>query len=171
MAYDVRAQEFAYGLYARGWSKERALKEIRKTYAGFGGSTWDAWVEQLGWRERRAAADLKLREFEDLCQNAAKELLLELDQIRKKLWKQIAANGADSQVVYAYNAIAKQIADLARQHLANRDGGRVVLEVLNVAFERLFGELRKDDDLARVLAARSVVVGRAVEMVAEEFGA
>jgi hypothetical protein len=171
MAYDSKAQEFAYSYFARGYSKERAMREIRKTYPGFSGSTWDEWVEKLNWRDRRAQADLRLREFEDLAQDAARSLLLELDAIRKRLWKTVDVDGPDTQAVYAYNAVAKQIAELARQHLANRDGGRLALEVLNAAFEQFVTELRQDPDLARVLAAKATLIGRAAEKVAEEFGA
>jgi hypothetical protein len=171
MAYDLKAQEYAYSFYARGMSKERALREIRKSYPGLSGSTWDEWVEKLGWRERRAEADIKLREFEDLAQNTAKVLLLELDAIRKKLAADIEKNGAETQAVYAYTSVAKQIAELSRQHLASRDGGRLALEVLNAAFERFLTELRDDADLAKVLAAKSTLIGKAAEKVAEEFGA
>lgn len=171
MAYDLRAQEFAYSFYARGMSKERALREIRKSYPGLSGSTWDEWVEKLGWRERRAEADIKLREFEDIAQNTAKVLLLELDRLRKKIAEGIEKNGPDSQAVFAYTRVVSQIADLARQHLANRDGGKLALEVLNAAFERFLTLLRDDAAVANVLAGKATLVGKAAEQVAEEFGA
>lgn len=171
MAYDAKAQEFAYSFYARGVSKERAVAQIRKTYPGFSASTWDEWVNKLGWRERRADADVRLREFEDLAQNAAKALLLELDTLRKQLWQNLQEKGTDTQAVYAYNAVAKQIAEISRRHLTDRTGSdRVAMEVLNIAFERFLTALREDPELARVLAARSAAVGHAVEKVAEEFG-
>ncbi len=81
MAYDSQAQEFAYSFYAKGWSKPRALAEIRKVYPGLSASTWDEWVEKLDWRERRGLADAKLREFEDLVRDTARVLLLELDEV------------------------------------------------------------------------------------------
>jgi hypothetical protein len=74
VAYDTQAQEFVYGFYARGWSKERALPEIRKVYAGFSGSTWDEWVKKYDWPARRALADAKLRDFDDLYREAKKGL-------------------------------------------------------------------------------------------------
>ena len=172
MAYDTRAQEFAYGFYARGLSKEKALREIRRSYPGFAGSTWDSWLETLGWRERRAQADMRAREFDALVQDTAKILLLELDGLRKKIALQFAAEGPpDTQAVYSYTSVCKQIADLARKHLASRDNGRVALEVLGLAFERLLTELRGDAGLAKALEEKAAFVGRAVEKVAEEFGA
>jgi uroporphyrinogen-III synthase len=171
MAYDLKAQEYAYSFFARGVSKERAVREIRKVYGGFSSSTWDEWVAKLDWRERRAEADIKLREFEDLAQNTAKVLLLELDRIRQRLFKEVEEKGPDTQAVYAYTSVAKQIADISRQHLANRDGGRLALEVLNAAFERFLTELREDPELAKILAAKATLIGRTVEKVAEEFGA
>lgn len=171
MAYDAKAQEFAYGFYGRGWSKERALREIRKSYPGFSGSTWDEWVEKLDWRGRRAAADAKLREFDDLVRDSDRAMLLELDELRKNAWKAVNVEKPDPQATYAYLRVVKAIADLCRHQLASRDGGKVVLEVLNAAFERFVTVLREDPELAELLAKKAALVGRAVEKVAEEFGA
>jgi uroporphyrinogen-III synthase len=170
MAYDQKAQDFAYTFYSRGVSRDRAVREIRKVYAGFSGSTWDEWEKKLAWRERRAQADVKLREFEELAQNTASVLLLELDEIRKKLLRDIGERGADVQTVYAYTSVAKQISEISRQHLANRDGGRVALEVLNLAFQHFLTELREIPDLAKPLEANAAKVGKLIEKTAQEFG-
>ena len=161
MAYDAKAQEFAYGFYARGYSKERAVREIRKAYPGFAGSTWDEWVERLDWKARRAEADLKLREFEELAQNAAAAILLQLDGIRQKLAAQIEKDGPNTQAVYAYTSVAKQITDLARTHLAGRDGKRVAMEVLKLAIDKLLVEFRGIDGLARLLEVNAAAIGQA----------
>ncbi|MFB3828945.1 MAG: hypothetical protein ACE15B_19420 [Bryobacteraceae bacterium] len=171
MAYDTKAQEFAYGFYARGWSRERSLAEIRKQYPGFSGSTWDEWVKKLDWPARRAAADAKLREFDDLCRDTARLLLMELNEIRERLVGQIRnAKEPDTQIVYAYNSISKQIAELARTHLEDRDGQRVTMEVLRRAFDKFMEELRGIDGLARPLEANAEAIGQAVARIADEFG-
>lgn len=170
MAYDSQAQEFAYSFYAKGWSKPRALAEIRKVYPGLSASTWDEWVEKLDWRARRGLADAKLREFEDLVRDTARVLLLELDEIRKKLYEQVKGGTPDTQTVYAYTSVVKQIADISRQHLTSRDGDRVAMDVLNNAFERLLSELREIEGLAKPLEEHAAEVGRVVAAVAEQFG-
>jgi hypothetical protein len=170
VAYDSQAQEFAYSFYAKGWSKLRAVSEIRKIYPGFSGSTWDEWERKLGWRERRAVADAKLREFEDLVRDTARMLLLELDEIRKNLYLRVKGGSADTQTVYAYTSVVKQIAEISRQHLAGRDGDRVAMDVLNAAFERLLSELRDVAGIAKPLEEHAGEVGRIVAAVAEQFG-
>jgi hypothetical protein len=170
LAYDLKAQEFAYGFYARGWSRERALPEIRKVYPGFAGSTWDEWIRKLDWPQRRALADSKLREFEDLCRDTTRLLLLELNEIRERLLKAIREDKADNQTYYAYNSIAKQIAELARQHLSSQDPQRVSLEVLNTAFERLLTGLRSIPALEKALEANARDIGQIVTQISEEFG-
>ena len=171
MAYDVKAQEFAFSFFARGWSKEKSVREIRKVYPGFSGSTWDTWVEQLGWRERRAAADMKLREFEELCRNTAKALILELNEIREKLLARIREGGTDTQTVYAYTSTAKQLAELARQHMAAQDPRRVSMEVLMSAIERLLAGLREMAGLGEPLEKNASAIGELVTKIGEEFGA
>lgn len=171
MAYDTQTQEFAYGFYARGWSKDRALREIRKVYAGFSGSTWDEWVSKLDWKQRRALADAKLREFEELARNTASVLLLELEEVRRRIYDQIKnAKELDTQLVYSFNSVSKQMNEIARQHLASRDGDRVAMQVLNLAFERFLTELREIPAVAKVLEENAARVGQAAEKVAEQLG-
>lgn len=158
-----------YGFYARGWSKERSLPEIRKVYPGFSGSTWDEWVKKFDWPQRRALADAKLREFNELCRDAARSLLLELNEIRERLLTDIRGGKADTQTYYAFNSIAKQIAELSRQHLAAQNPQKVSLEVLNTAIERLLTGLRSIDGLARPLEAHAKQVGQLVTEISEEF--
>ena len=169
MAYDTQAQEFVYGFYARGWSKERSLPEIRKVYPGFSGSTWDDWAKKFDWPQRRALADAKLREFDDLCRDAARSLLLELNEIRERLLKDISEGKADTQTYYAFNSIAKQIAELARQHLAGQDPQKIALEVLMAAIEKLLTGLRSIDGLARPLEVYAKQIGQLVTEISEEF--
>lgn len=171
MAYDTQAQEFAYGFYARGYSKERALREIRKCYPGLSGSTWDEWVSKLDWKQRRALADAKLRDFEELARNTASVLLLELDEVRKRLYTQIqGGKELDTQLVYAFNSVSKQINEIARQHLASRDDDRIATQVLNLAFERFLAELTEIPVLGEALRANAARVGQAVEKIAEQLG-
>jgi methyl-accepting chemotaxis protein len=169
LAYDTQAQEFVYGFYARGWSKERALPEIRKVYAGFAGSTWDEWIKKFDWPQRRALADAKLREFDDLCKDANRTLLLELNEIRERLLKDIREGKADTQTYYAYGSIAKQIAALSQQHLAAQDPQKVAIEVLAAAIEKLLLGLRGIDGLAGPLEAHAKRVGELVGEISEEF--
>ncbi len=169
MAYDTQAQDFAYSFYARGWSRERALPEIRKVYPGFSASTWDEWVKRLDWPQRRALADVKLREFDDLCRDAARSLLLELNEIRERLLKDIRAGKADTQTYYAFNSIAKQIAEMSRQHLSAQDPQKVAIEVLAAAIEKLLVGLRGIDGLAGPLETHAKRVGELVGEISEEF--
>ncbi len=170
MAYDTQAQEFVYGFYARGWSKERALPEIRKVYAGFSGSTWDEWVKKLDWPARRALADAKLREFDELCRDASRTLLLELNEIRERLLKDIRAGKADTQTYYAFNSIAKQIAEMSRQHLSSQDPQKVAIEVLTTAIEKLLTGMRSIDGLAPALERHAKAIGEIVTTITEECG-
>jgi hypothetical protein len=170
VAYDAKAQDFAYSFYARGWSKARALPKIREVYAGFSGSTWDEWEAKFGWRERRAAAEVKRIEFETLLNDTARVLLVELDEVRKPLYDKVRTGTADTQTVYAYTSIVKQIADITRQQLAMRDGDRVAMETLTRAFDGLFAKLREISDLGAALERNAEAVGAAVAQVAESFG-
>jgi hypothetical protein len=170
VAYDTQAQEFVYGFYARGWSKERALPEIRKVYAGFSGSTWDEWVKRYDWPQRRALADAKLRDFDDLCRTTAQTILLELNEIRERLLQEIRGGKADTQTVYAFSSVTKQITDIAAKQLQAQDPMKVAVEVLASAFERFLRELRAVDGLGPVLERRAGDVGALVAKVTEEFG-
>jgi methyl-accepting chemotaxis protein len=170
LAYDLKAQELVYGYYARGWSKERALPEIRKVYPGFAGSTWDEWVKKLDWPQRRALADAKLREFEDLCRDTTRTLLLELNEIREKLIADVRDGKADTQTYYAFNSVAKQIAEMSRQHLASQDPQKVAVEVISQAVDRLLTGLRGIDGLERPLAVNAREIGQLVTQISEEFG-
>lgn len=171
MAYDTKAQEFVYGFYVRGWSKERALPKIREVYAGFAGSTWEDWENRFDWRERRALADAKLRDFEDICRTASAVLIQDLEAVRAKLLREIdAADQPDTQTVYAFASVTKQISEIARHHMASRQSDRVAMQVLNSAIERLFVELRGIPALAVALEEHATVVGQAVSAVAEQFG-
>jgi hypothetical protein len=171
MAYDAKAHEFTYGFYARGWSKARALVEIRKVYAGFSGSTWEEWEKSDGWKERRALADAKLRDFEDTCRDTARLLLLELNHIREELYARVKDGGAaDTQTVYAYTSVVKQIADLSSKHLATRSEERVAMEVLNAAISNFLAGLRQIEGLAAALEQHADAVVALVTSVAEQFG-
>lgn len=170
MAYDAKAQEHAYSFYARGWSKARALLEIRRVYAGFAGSTWEEWEKKLEWKERRALADAKLRDFEDTCRDTARLLLLELNHIRAGLYAQVKDGPADTQTVYAYGSIVKQIVDLSARHLASRSEERVAMEVLNAALSSFLTGLRQIDGLCEPLEQHAEQVGALVTAAAEQFG-
>jgi hypothetical protein len=170
MAYDSKAQEFAFGFYARGVSKEKALREIRRVYPGLSGSTWDSWVKTLGWEQRRAASDMKLREFEELCRDTARILITELNEIREKLMANVKAGKCDTQTVYAYTSTARQIADLSRQHLATQDPRRISMDVLMSAIEKLLSGLREIEGLAAPLERHASAVGDLVTKIGEEFG-
>lgn len=170
MAYDTQAQEFVYGFYARGWSKERALPEIRKVYVGFAGSTWDEWVKKYDWPQRRALADVRLRELDELCLNATQVLVPELDEIRRKLAGEIRAGKIDTQTVYAYASVAKQIAELSRQYLTGRDPQKVSTEVLGQAFEKLLTGLSEMNGLADPLKKHATEIGRLITDISAEFG-
>ncbi|HVW09189.1 MAG TPA: hypothetical protein VHC90_11445 [Bryobacteraceae bacterium] len=170
MAYDSKAQEFAYSFYARGLSREKAVREIRKVYAGFSGSTWDEWESKLGWKQRRALADAKLREFEDSCRDLNKTLLLELGEIRAGLYKTIVDGKADAQTYYAYLRLAKQTHEISAAHFAGRDNDRVAVKVLDDAVQLLLLELRGIPGLMRPLEENAAAVGAAVAEVVEKFG-
>lgn len=170
MAYDTRAQDFAFGFYAKGLSREKAVREIRKVYPGFAASTWDEWVKKLDWEARRAAADLKKREFEDLCENTAQAILLELSEIRERLLKDIRTGKGDTQTVYAFNAISKQIIDLARAHLVTKDQAKVSIVILEQALEKFIAGLRSIDGLGPVLEKHAASIGKLAEQVGEEMG-
>lgn len=171
MAYDLKAQEFAFQFYAKGISKEKALREIKKVYPGFSGSTWDEWVDRLQWRERRAASDMKLREFEALCRDTARALVLELNEIREGLLKKIRDNQGDTQTIYAFTSTAKQIAELTKQQLAAQDPRQVSMEVLMTAIEKLLAGLREMAGLAKPLEANATQIGELVTQIGDEFGA
>jgi len=170
VAYDSKAHEFVFDFYRRGWSKERALVEIRKVYAGFSGSTWDEWIKKFDWPRRRALADVQLREFEDLCRDTNKTLLFELDKIRNQLSAAISEGDIDTQTVYAYTKVAKQMAEIADQHLASGDSRRVAMGVLSLAFEKLLSGLQEVEGLAEPLKKSATAVGQLVTRISEEFG-
>jgi hypothetical protein len=171
VAYDSKARDFAFGFYAQGLSKEKALREIRKLYPGFSGSTWDDWEARYAWRERRAKSDATLAEFNDLCRNTARALMLELNEIRRQLYTQIQGGKFDNQTVYAFTSVTKQISELARQHLSSQDPARVAMETLRAAFEKFLAGLREIDGLAKPLESRASDVGQLVEKIGVEFGA
>lgn len=170
MAYDKKAQEFAFGFFAQGLSKEKALAAIRKEYPGFSGSTWDEWVVKLQWAERRATLDLKARDFAELCQDTAQVLMLELNEIREKLIGLIRDGKLDSQTVYAYMSTARQMSELARQHMESQEPEQIAMATLQSAIEQLLGRLRQISELAKPLEQHASAVGKIVEEIAEEFG-
>lgn len=170
MAYDKQAQEFVFSFYARGVSKERALPEIRKVYAGFSGSTWDEWEKKLDWKARRAEADRRSREVGQFCERSAETMLGELDVVRLRLLKQITEGGGDTQTVHAYTSVVKQMDALARRYLTQSDPKRVQMEVLSRAMEELFSRLRENPDLAKPLARHAEHIGELVTQISEQYG-
>jgi len=167
MAYDSKAVDFAYSFYARGWSRAKAVPEIRKVYAGFSGSTWDAMEEKHDWKQRRALADAKIREFEDSCRDIGRTLLLELGAIRSRLYTLIEAGTADVQTYYAFLSVAKRTNEISATHLKGRDNDRVATQVLSEAIEFFLLELRSVPAFTRVLEENAAAVGAAVSVVAE----
>jgi len=170
MAYDFKAQELAFSLFARGLSKEKALRIMRKEYPGISGATWDDWASKLRWKDRRAALDMKSRDFDELCRDTARVLMLELNEIRQKLVTLIRDGKIDTQTVYAYTSTAKQIADLAKQHMATQEPATVAIAVLQAAIEKLLSELRALPGLQAPLEANAKAVGQIVTQIGEEFG-
>lgn len=171
MAYDAKAKELAFSYYARGYSKERALRELQKIYPGMSGSTWDAWADKGDWKTRRASLDLKAREFDELCQDTARILIAELNEIREKLIASVRDGKVDNQTVYAYTSTARQIAELSRQHIASRDPRRIATQTLMEVIEKLLSRLRELPGLAAPLEANAKAVGEVVTGIGEEFGA
>ena len=169
MAYDAKAIEFVYSFYARGWSKAKALPEIRKVYAGFGGSTWDEWETKNDWRQRRALADAKIVQFEDECRDIGRTLLLELNDARSRLYTKIQGGDTDIQLYYAFVALAKRTAELSEKFFANRNPDRVASGILNDAIEHLLLGLREVPGLTRALEENAAAVGAAVSATAERF--
>jgi hypothetical protein len=170
MAYDSKAVEFVYSFYARGWSREKALPEVRKVYAGFSGSTWDEWERKYEWRERRALADAKLREFEDKCGDINRTLLLEMDDARGRLYKKIVEGNADEQTFYAFSQLAKRTAELSANYFASRDPQQIATRVISDVIDYLLSELRALPVLDRALEQNAVAVGRIAAAAAERFG-
>lgn len=171
MAYDARAQEFAYGFYARGWSKAKALPEIQKVYPGFAGSTWDDWVTRYDWKTRRAAAEAKIREFEDTLRDTTRVVLMELNELRLRLLKALQTTDLpDTQAVYAYTKVCQQIVQMSQQYNDSRDSSRLAMDTLDSALTKLITELREFPDVAKALEAHSGEVGREIEAICEQFG-
>lgn len=171
--YDVRAQEFVFSLWLKypHWSREKLLKEIRKTYAGFGLKTLEEWIERLNWRERRAQADMKLREFEAMARDTTRVIMIDLNAQREKLKAAIeSADKPDPQVMYAMNQTCKLLAEIQHKHEAQKERSRLEMDVLMVACERLLAALSEIADLAEPLKRHSAVVGRLVAEIAETHG-
>lgn len=171
MAYDAKAKEIGFSFFSRGYSKEKALREMQKIYPGLSGSTWDSWVEKGEWKARRATLDLKAREFDELCQDTARILIAELNEIREKLISSVRDGKVDNQTVYAYTSTARQIADLSRQHIAGRDPRRIAAQTLMEVIEKLLSRLRELPGLAAPLEANAKGVGEIVTNLGEEYGA
>ena len=171
MAYDSNAQEFVFGFYAKGWSKERSLPEIRKVYAGFSGSTWDEWERKYEWKRRRAERDRRASEFSELLANQAQTLIAELDLVRLDLLKKLTDTKHDPQIVHAYTSVVKQMDGIAQRHLRSADPLRIPMEVLNRAFGEVFERMREIPELAKPLAKHAETVGEVVTAVSERYGA
>lgn len=170
MAYDSKAVEFVYSFYARGWSKARALPEVQKVYAGFSGSTWDDWEKRYDWKQRRALADAKIKEFEDRCRDINQTLLMEMDDARNRLYAKIKDGTADTQAFYAFSQLAHRTAELSARYFASRDPGRIATQVVGDVIEYLLGELRSIPGLGPSLAACQAEIGRVAAAAAERFG-
>ncbi len=170
MAYDSKAVEFVYSFYARGWSRDKALPEIRKVYAGFSASTWDEWERKYDWKQRRALADAKLREFEDKCGDINRTLLLEMDDARSRLYQKIQTGAADEQTFYAFSQLAKRTAELSANYFAGRDPGRIATKLVSDVIEYVLSELRSVPDLGRPLEVNAKEIGRIAAAAAERFG-
>lgn len=171
MAYDSKAKDLAFSFFAKGYSKEKSLREIQKIYPGLSGSTWDSWCEKGDWKVRRAALDLKAQQFDELCQDTAQVLINELNEIREKLIASVREGKVDNQTVYAYTSTARQIADLSRQHIANRDPRRIAAQTLMEMIEKLLSRLREIPGLTQPLEQNAKAIGEAVTQLSEEYGA
>ena len=170
MAYDAKAVDFVYSFYARGWSRAKALPEIQKVYAGFAGSTWDEWERKFDWKQRRALADARIREFEDKCGDINRTLLLEMDDARGRLYKKIQDGTADQQTYYAFSQLAQRTADLSAKYFASRDPGRIATQVVGDVVEHFLSELQSVPGIRAALQAYAAEVGRIAADTAERFG-
>ncbi len=172
MAYDAKAQEFVFNFFLRGWSRDRALPKIREVYPGFAASTWDEWEKKHDWKYRRAAADAKAREFEDLLADTPRVLVTDLELQRQALLKAMKeAPTVDPQMIYALNAVSKHITDISVKFLATRDPIRISAEHTGEIVEKLLTELREIPGVGKALAANAEKVGTVVTRVAEAHGA
>ena len=167
--YDETAKEFVYGFYARGYSRDKALKEIRKVYPGFAKATWDRWEVEHNWKERRALADAKVAEFEQFAEQAWAELLMDLDALRKTLRKEFDKK-PDPQLAYAFTSVSAQIVNLISKHGGAKDPQKVAMETLALAIEAFVQELKALEGLSAPMKKQAVEVGRRVKKIAEQFG-
>jgi hypothetical protein len=170
LAYDAKAQEFAFGLYCR-MSKERALEEMRKVYPGVSGSTWDDWVNKLDWRARRAESDARLREFDTVCRDTGRVLMVELQAVKDRLLKELELVPGDTQKVYAFTSVTKQMNDIAAKYLTSRDPRRIQTEVIADVVEKLLAGMRGMDGLGQAMQRNAVPIGQLVARLTQEFGA
>ncbi|MCB1020619.1 MAG: hypothetical protein KDC27_11870 [Acidobacteria bacterium] len=169
--YDETAREFVYGFYARGYARDKALPEIRKVYSGFAARTWDRWVEEHSWRERRALADAKIARFEEFAANAWIELLMDLDVARRRLRESIdSQKEIDPQTVYAFTSVSAQIVNLVAKHGGSKDPQKVAMETIALAVEAMVNEMKAVEGLGPALKRRAQEVGRIAKKIAEQFG-
>ena len=168
--YDERAREFAFGFYLRGVSRERALPEIRKQYAGFSAATWDAWEKQYDWKARRAAADERRREFEQLMQETPRLMVMDLEEARQAVMKRIRTGDASPQLIFSLRDLSAQITEIGEKFLASKDPIRMRMDSVNAVVEGLLNELRSIEGVAEALEEKASLVGRAVETVAQQHG-
>lgn len=168
-SYDETARELVYGFYARGYSREKALKQIRRVYPGFAAATWDRWLIDHNWPERRALADAKVAQFETFAEQAWIELLMDLDAIRRKLRAEFDQK-PDPQLAYAFTSVSAQIVNLVAKHGGAKDPQKVAMETLALALESFIQELKTVESLGGPLKKRAQEVGRLVKKIAEQFG-
>jgi hypothetical protein len=168
MAYDAAAQQFVFGFYARGWSCERALPEIRKQYAGFAKSTWEKWEREYDWKARRAAADEKARAFEEFLAETPRVMVNDLEETRKELMKRIRGGDTAPQLLFALRDITAQIASIGETYLTRRDPVRLRMEAVTGLVEELLDGLKRVDGIAPALEAHAAQVAQLVERVAEK---
>ena len=170
MAYDQKAIDFVYSFYSRGLSKSKALPEIQKVYPGFSGSTWDSWESSYDWKQRRALADARRREFDDRVADLLPNLMMQLDEARQRLYTTIQSEKATTQDFYAFSQICDRIASLAKTWQQGRDPERISTRVVGEVVEFMIGELREVPGLGKAIQSNASAVSAIAAAAAERFG-
>lgn len=106
--------ELARKLYVQTRSLERVWKELKRQGYNVSKNTLKRWKAEYKFKEACRVYDEKLKQYNDIALEIEKEILLELYELRQTLKDQIKQNPGDSQLIYSYLGVLKQIQELKR---------------------------------------------------------
>jgi len=125
VSYPQAAVDKCANLYARGLPHTQIEEEMRRDWPDWSRKNLygeNGWIEKYGFEDARRRYQERTKQLEQATEDATQEMLTELLQIRKSLYRDMkrpvgedGTEGAvDPQKIYAYNQVTRTLMQLLK---------------------------------------------------------